>query len=54
MRKHHPQNERIKREYFNYLEQAKRMSQNSVDLVAAADQEPKRHRPGPGRRRGKH
>jgi site-specific recombinase XerC len=36
MRKHHPQNERIKREYFNYLEQAKRMSQTSVDQVAAA------------------
>ena len=36
MRKHHPQNERIKREYFNYLEQAKRMSQSSVDQVAAA------------------
>ena len=36
MRKHHPRNERIKREYFNYLEQAKRMSQSSVDQVAAA------------------
>src|ERR1700693_3549292 len=36
MRKHHPQNERIKREYFNYLEQAKRMSPSSVDQVAAA------------------
>jgi integrase len=36
MRKHHAQNERIKREYFNYLEQAKRMSQGSVDQVAAA------------------
>src|ERR1700683_2905768 len=36
MRKHHPQNERIKREYFNYLEQAKRMSQSSADQVAAA------------------
>lgn len=36
MRRHHPQNERIKREYFNYLEQAKRMSQSSVDQVAAA------------------
>lgn len=22
MRRHHPENERIKREYFNYLEQA--------------------------------
>jgi site-specific recombinase XerC len=36
MRKHHPQNERIKREYFDYLEQAKRMSTSSVDQVAAA------------------
>ena len=36
MRKHHPRNERIKREYFSYLEQAKRMSQTSVDQVAAA------------------
>jgi integrase len=35
MRKHHPQNERIKREYFSYLEQAKRMSRSSVDQVAA-------------------
>ena len=36
MRRHHPENERIKREYFNYLEQAKRMSQTSVDQIAAA------------------
>jgi integrase len=36
MRKHHPQNERIKCEYFSYLEQAKRMSPSSVDQVAAA------------------
>jgi site-specific recombinase XerC len=36
MRKHHPQNERIKHEYFKYLKQAKRMSQGSVDQVAAA------------------
>jgi integrase len=36
MRKHHPQNERIKREYFDFLEQAKRMSPSSVDQVAAA------------------
>ena len=36
MRKHHPQNERIKCEYFAYLEQAKRMSPSSVDQVAAA------------------
>ncbi len=26
MRKHHAQNERIKREYFSYLEKARRMS----------------------------
>jgi integrase len=36
VRKHHPQNERIKCEYFTYLEQAKRMSPSSVDQVAAA------------------
>jgi integrase len=36
MRKHHPQNERIKRDYFLHLERAKRMSQSSVDQVAAA------------------
>ena len=36
MRRHHPQNERIKREYLTYLEQAKRMTASSVDQVAAA------------------
>jgi integrase len=36
MRKHHPKNERIKRKYFAYLEEAKRMSPSSVDQVAAA------------------
>ena len=36
MRRHHPENERVKREDFNYLEQAKRMSQTSVDQIAAA------------------
>jgi integrase len=36
MRKHHPQNERIKREYFEYLEGPRRMSPSSVDQVAAA------------------
>ena len=36
MRKHHPNNVRIKRAYFMYLEQAKRMSPSSVDQVAAA------------------
>ncbi|MGI9383450.1 MAG: site-specific integrase, partial [Methyloligellaceae bacterium] len=36
MRKHHPKNERIKRRYFAYLEEAKRMQPTSVDDVAAA------------------
>lgn len=36
MRKHHPKNERTKRKYFAYLEEAKRMSPSSVDQVAAA------------------
>jgi integrase len=36
MRKHHAQNERIKRQYFAYLEEAMGMSKSSVDQVAAA------------------
>lgn len=36
MRKHHPKNERIKRQYLAYLEEAKRMSPQSVDQAAAA------------------
>lgn len=36
MRKHHPGNERIKREYLTYLEQAKGMAPSSVDQVVAA------------------
>jgi len=36
MRKHHPKNERIKRHYFTYLEEAGRMNASSVDQVAAA------------------
>ena len=36
MRKHHPKNERIKRQYFTYLEEAGRMNASSVDQVAAA------------------
>ncbi|MBN8179978.1 tyrosine-type recombinase/integrase [Roseibium aggregatum] len=36
MRKHHPKNERIKRQYFAYLEEAKRMSDKTTDQVAAA------------------
>jgi len=36
MRKHHPENERIKRRYFIYLREAKRLSEHSVDQAAAA------------------
>ncbi len=36
MRKHHPKNERIKRRYFVYLEEAKRMQPTTVDDTAAA------------------
>jgi len=36
MRKHHPTNERIKRDYFSYLRDAKRQSEDSVDAAAAA------------------
>jgi integrase len=36
MRKCHPKNERIKRHYFAYLEEAKRMNSSSVDQAAAA------------------
>lgn len=36
MRKHHPKNERIKRRYLAYLEEAKRMSVKTTDQVAAA------------------
>lgn len=36
MRKHHPKNERMKRRYLAYLEEAKRMSTKSTDQVAAA------------------
>ena len=36
MRKHHPKNERIKREYFVWLEEAKRMNPSTVNQVAAA------------------
>ena len=36
MRKRHPKNERIKRQYLAYLEEAKRMSPQSVDQAAAA------------------
>jgi hypothetical protein len=35
MRKHHPKNERIKRQYFTYLEEAGRMNASSVDQVSA-------------------
>jgi integrase/recombinase XerD len=36
MRKHHPDNERIKREYFVLLREAKGQSEDSVDAVAKA------------------
>ncbi|WP_429931485.1 site-specific integrase [Agrobacterium vitis] len=36
MRKHHPKNERIKRRYFDYLKEARRMDVSSVDMAAAA------------------
>ncbi len=36
MRKHHPKNERIKRQYFIWLQEAKRLSPHSVDQIAAA------------------
>lgn len=36
MRKHHPKNERVKRRYFIFLEEAKRMNPKTVDQVAAA------------------
>jgi integrase len=36
MRKHHPKNERVKHQYFTYLEDARRMSASTVDQVAAA------------------
>ncbi len=36
MRRHQPENERAKRAYFTFLEQAKKMSPESVDQVAAA------------------
>lgn len=36
MRKHHPENERTKRRYFEFLKHAKRLAESSVDQVAAA------------------
>jgi integrase len=36
MRKHHPKNERVKHQYFTYLQDARRMSASTVDQVAAA------------------
>ena len=36
MRKHNPENERIKRAYFVYLKEARRLSEPSVDAAAAA------------------
>jgi len=36
MKKHNPENERIKRKYFIFLKEAKRLSEPSVDLAAKA------------------
>ena len=36
MTKHNPRNERIKREYFSFLKEAKRQSEDSVDAAAKA------------------
>jgi integrase/recombinase XerD len=36
MRTHSPENERIKRAYFEYLREAKRLSEHSIDAAAAA------------------
>lgn len=36
MRKHHPDNERVKRRYFLYLREANRLSEATVDQTAAA------------------
>ena len=36
MRRHHPKNERVKRRYLTWLEDAKRLSPHSVDQAAAA------------------
>jgi integrase len=36
MRKHHPNNERVKRQYFTFLKEAKRQDESSVDAVAMA------------------
>ncbi|MCU7931388.1 MAG: tyrosine-type recombinase/integrase [Candidatus Thiodiazotropha sp. (ex Codakia rugifera)] len=36
MNKHNPRNERIKRQYFTFLKEAKRQSESSVDAVAKA------------------
>jgi len=36
MRRHHPENERIKRRYLTFLREAKRLSESSVDHAAAS------------------
>jgi hypothetical protein len=36
MKTHSPENERIKRQYFTYLKEAKRYSETSLDGVAKA------------------
>ena len=37
MRTHSPENERIKRAYFTYLKEARRLSEPSIDAAAARD-----------------
>ena len=36
MQKHHPENERVKHRYYIFLREAKRLSENTVDRVAAS------------------
>ncbi len=36
MREHNAENERIKRAYFIYLKEARRLSEHSIDAAAAA------------------
>ncbi len=36
MKKHHPTNERIKRQYFGFLKEAKRHSESTIDVAAKA------------------
>jgi site-specific recombinase XerD len=36
MQQHHPKNERIKRDYFEYMKEARGHSEQSIDAIAAA------------------